>query len=120
VQEIIEAARRLGKLIAESSRAKELAAAAAAVRNNPEAQGLLRDHGRQLAHMQRLEAQVKPVEVQDKHKLAELEAKLAGHVQIKALMKAQADFAEMMHLVNDAIQSQGAARPAADEAMGES
>jgi cell fate (sporulation/competence/biofilm development) regulator YlbF (YheA/YmcA/DUF963 family) len=120
VQEIIEAAERLGKLIAESSRAKELEAAAGAVRNHPEAQRLLREHGRQLAHIQRLEAQVKPVEVADKHKLAELEAKLAGHALIKALLKAQADFAEMMHLVNDAIQSQGAVRQAGKDAIGES
>jgi len=105
MDEIIAMAERLGKLIAAHPRTKALEQAAAAARDNSEAQELLQQHQKQVVHIQQLEAQVKPVEVADKQKLGQLEQKIASNELIKSLMKVRADYAELMQKVNAAIES---------------
>ncbi len=110
MDEIIALAERLGKLIAAHPRTKALEQAAAAIRDNGEAQELLQAHQKQVAHIQQLEAEIKPVEVADKQKLGQLEAKIASNELIKSLMKVRADYAELMQKVNAAIESPRAVR----------
>lgn len=102
---ILALAEQLGKLIAEHPRTKALEQAVAAVRNDPDARTVLRQHRQQLDKIRQLEAQIKPVEVADKRRLADLEAKMVSNQPIQALLKAQADYAELMHRVNQAIES---------------
>jgi len=106
VEEILNQAQRLGKLIAQHPRTQAMQQASAAARADTDAQRLLDDHRRQAEHIHRLENEGKPIEVADKHKLANLEAKVAGNPLIMKLMKAQADYVQLMQAVNSAIGSQ--------------
>jgi hypothetical protein len=72
-----------------------------------EAQQLLQDHQKQIEHIRQLEAEVKPVEVDDKRKLAELEQKIASNDLIKSFMKAQVDYADLMQRVRTAMEPSG-------------
>ena len=106
MEEIVNQAQRLGKLIAQHPRTRAMQQVSAAARADTDAQRLLDDHRRQAEHIRRLENEGKPIEVADKHKLADLEAKVAGNPLIMKLMKAQADYVELMQAVNSAIGSQ--------------
>ena len=106
MEEIVSHARRLGKMIAEHPRTQAMQQASGALRADADAQRLLDDHRRQAENIRRLENEGKPIEVADKHKLADLEAKVAGNPLIMKLMKTQADYVELMQAVNSAIGSQ--------------
>jgi cell fate (sporulation/competence/biofilm development) regulator YlbF (YheA/YmcA/DUF963 family) len=106
VEEILGQARRLGKLIAQHSRTRAMQQASAALRADADARSLLDEHHRQAEHIRRLESEGRPIEVADKHKLADLEIKVAANPLIMKLMKAQADYVELMQAVNSAIGSQ--------------
>lgn len=51
-----------------------------------------------------LESAGKPIEPDDKRKLAALHAKVVGSPVIKQLLKAQADFLELMNAVSQRIE----------------
>lgn len=104
LNEIVEKAKALGELIARHSRLQAYAAARKAIDADPAAQRLLRDYARQADHMRELEAAQKPIGVEDKRRLAELEQQFAANDLLKQLMRAQADFVEMMGHVNRAME----------------
>ena len=104
VQELLNKARSLGVALAGHPRVRAHYEAQRAVRADPEAQKLLQDYQAQLNHIRRLEAARKPIEVADKRKLRDLEARMAGHEALKTLMRTQADQVEIMAQVNRAIE----------------
>lgn len=103
MDEIIAAARELGRKIAAHPRCAEFMAAARAVAEDKEAQAVLRSYQEQARRIQMLEAAGKPIEVADKHKLAECETNVAVNEKLKAMMKHQANYLEMMNRINGAI-----------------
>lgn len=103
MEDIIAHARELGKKIAAHPRCSEFMAAARAVAEDAEAQQVLKTYQEQLRKMQELTAAGKPIEVEDKHKLADCEARIAGNEKLKMMMKHQADYLEMMNRVNNAM-----------------
>ena len=64
---------------------------------------LIEDYQRQMQKIAELEGSAKPIEPEDKHKLTELQQKMASNETLKSWMKAQADFSELMGKVNKAI-----------------
>lgn len=104
LQELLTKARVLGEALAGHPRVRAHYEAQRAVRDDAAAQKLLQDYQTQLNHIRRLEAERKPVEVADKHKLRDLEARMAGHEAFKNLMRTQADQVEIMAHVNRAIE----------------
>ncbi|MBL8880807.1 MAG: YlbF family regulator [Phycisphaerales bacterium] len=105
LNEIIEEARGLGELIARHPRLIAYAAARKAVSSDREANRLLSDYARQADRMRHLEAEQRPIGVDDKRKLAELEQQFASNELLKTLMRAQADFVEMMGHINRAMEA---------------
>ena len=103
MEEIIAAARDLGRKIAAHPRCADFMAAARAVAEDREAQAVLRAYQEQARRVQGLEHAGKPIEVGDKHKLAECEASVASNEKLKAMMKHQANYLEMMNRINAAI-----------------
>ena len=103
---IIEQAEKLGKAIAESPAAVKLRAARKDVNGNAELSQLLRDYQTQSEKLARLEQDNKPVEVDDKHKLKELEEQLLSSEQFKKLTAAQVDYVDLMRKVNSALRQQ--------------
>lgn len=109
LNELIESARKLGELIARHPRMQAYAAARKAVIADHDANRLLSEYSRQADHLRQLEATRQPIGVDDKRKLGELEQKFSSNDLLKALMRAQADFVEMMGHVNRAMESPMAA-----------
>ena len=102
---ILELARRLGKAIAESSEAAELRAAAEKL-NADEALGeTLKAYQEQHEKVADLRQANKPIEVDDKHKLSELEDRLASSEVFKRFTAAQVEFVDVMRKVSEAMHA---------------
>jgi len=103
IQELLEKARALGDALVNHPTVRAHHEAQRAVRTDAAAQTLLREYQAQLNRLRELEAQQRPVEVADKHKLKTLETQMAGHETLKRLMRTQADYVALMAQVNSAI-----------------
>jgi len=106
MRHIIELAERLGKLISDSPQAEALRKARKAVNDEPDIAQALKDFRAQSDKIARLEAEQKPVEVDDKRKLRELHDKLVASGPFKALSAAQVEYVDLMRKVNEALQKQ--------------
>ena len=109
MDEILELARRLGKRIADDPRGKAFREAQAALVDNAEAQKLLTEYNDQAHRIQSLEDQNKPIEPDDKRKLADAQQRVAGNACLANYAKVQADYVELMQRVSTAIENPGAA-----------
>jgi len=115
MEDIITEAAALGKSIAAHPRMKAFAAAARAVAEDTDAQEILKAYQEQIQTLREKEQGGKPIEPAEKHALTESEGKVAGNTLLKAMMKAQADYLEMMKRINDAIdQAQASIQSAAE------
>lgn len=103
MDEIIAHARELGKKIATHPRTAAFMKAARAVAADKQAQEVLRAYQNQVKAIHDLEMAGKPIEVADKHKMAECETAVAGNELLKEMMKHQADYMELMNRINSAI-----------------
>jgi cell fate (sporulation/competence/biofilm development) regulator YlbF (YheA/YmcA/DUF963 family) len=103
METIITQARELGKQIAAHPRATLFFNAAKAVSEDKAAQDILREYQENLRKLQEQEQTGKPIEPEQKRKLADLQTKAAGDDKIKLMMKHQADYLELMHRINGAI-----------------
>lgn len=105
MDEIIAAAAALGKQIAAHPRARAFIDAARAVSGDAESQRILHDVR---AHHERygsLDESGGPADANAKQRWAELEAKVAGNEKIKAMLRCQADYMELMTRVHEAIDA---------------
>lgn len=103
MEDIIAHARELGKKIATHPRCAEFMHAARVVAEDQEAQKILRAYQEQAARLQQLEAAGRPIEPADKHKLEESRVALAGNEKLKAMLRHQANYLEMMNRINQAM-----------------
>jgi cell fate (sporulation/competence/biofilm development) regulator YlbF (YheA/YmcA/DUF963 family) len=93
----------LGEAIARSEPARKLDAARERVAADGATAGLLKDleeHGRRVAELVR---EKKPIEPEDKRRLADLEEKVRLDPLMGELMAAEADYADIIRRVNAAI-----------------
>ncbi len=100
MQAILALTERLGKAIAESPQAQKLIEARNALDNDPDLQDLLANYHQQAQKIQQAEQSNQPVEVDDKHKLSELQTKLAASDEFKAFSAAQVNYIDLMRKVN--------------------
>ena len=105
MERVLQLARRLGSAIADTDPFKALAPARQQMADDEPAQQLLDAFMKQQHKIDDLMRQNKPVEVEDKGRLSELQQQVTSHEGIKQLLKAQADYTELMHKVNQAIQA---------------
>jgi len=106
VEDIIAMAERLGKAISASPQAAALRQAQAALRADEAASKLLADYQAHREKVAALEAEQKPVEVEDKHRTEDLHRKLIGTETFKTFTAAQVEYVDVMRRVNDAIRAQ--------------
>ncbi len=106
---IIELAERLGKAIADSPQASALRTARDELNRHEDIKQTLEDFRVQQEKVAQLEAEQKPVEVDDKHKLQDLHNALVSSEIFKGYTAAQVDYVDLMRKVNQAISSQLAA-----------
>ncbi len=104
MQDILELAAKLGKRIAGDARASNMAAARNALDASLPDRQLLQQFEEQQQKFGELEREGKPIEPEHKRALADLHTKVIGSDVIKNLMKAQADYVELMTAVSREIE----------------
>ena len=103
---ITELASRLGKTIASAPEALAMKAARDELNNAAEIAQVLKDLQAHTVRIQQLEAENKPIEVDDKHKLQDLQEELAASDVFKRYSAAQVNYIDLMRQVNQAIQTE--------------
>lgn len=112
-QEILDAAQKLGKLIASHDSAQKLEQAARKLQGDVEAQRILTDYNRQLEKVADKEAHGKPIEVDDKRQLEKLQASVVRNAVLREFQVAQMDYLDLMRRVDEAMAGVDHAAPAA-------
>lgn len=102
-QEILSEAKALGEKIAEHGAAKKFEEAVKALQDDVEAQRLLTDYQRFVTTIAEKEQQGKPIEVEDKHKLDELQKGVMRNANLRTFQMAQMDYLDLMRQVDAAI-----------------
>ena len=105
MEQLLNLASRLGKLIAEHERFKKLRAAENAVNADAETRGLVEALEAQRNKIADLEAKLQPVEPEDKHELQRLTDAVHVNPKLQALAEAQADYFELMNKIDREIRS---------------
>ena len=109
MDEILDLATKLGKMMASDARAAAMATARKGLEDSPSDRQLLSDYESQQQKMAGLEAEGKPIEPEDKRRLADLHGKVVGSEVIKVLVKAQTGYVELMSAVSRRIEEQATA-----------
>jgi len=104
MDQILELATKLGKLMAADPRAVKMNEARRALQDSPEDRRLLEDYQNAQDKIRELESQQKPIEPEDKKRLASLHSGVTSSPVMKALLKAQVDYAELMGAVSQRIE----------------
>ena len=100
---ILELAERLGKQIREDRRGSRMLKARKAFEGSATDRQLLADYEGQQFKIHELEQTGRPVEPEDKRRLADLHGRVIGSEVIKELLTAQADFLELMAAVSQRV-----------------
>ena len=106
MSDCIELAARLGKAMAGSPQAVALRAAREALNAEPEVTRMLGEYQKQVDKVGQLEREQKPVGVEDKHRLQELNDKLVASDAFKKFTAAQVEYVDLMRKVNNAIRTE--------------
>ena len=101
--EVLTAARELGKLVAGHDAAKKFEQMISGLRDDNDAQRLLNDYNRHLNTIAEKESAGKPIEVEDKKKLEDLQAKVIQHPVLRNLQIVQMDYLDLMRRVDEEI-----------------
>ena len=104
MDDILRLASDLGEHISTHERFQKLRGAEAAVQADEVAGDLIKSADAQRRKIAELEAKQQPVEPEDKHELARLEEAIRENENLQGLLRAQADFMELMGKVNRAIR----------------
>ncbi len=102
---IIELADRLGKAIADSEQATALRLARKSATDEPGLDETMSEYQASSQKMAQLQAENKPIEVEDKHKLQALQEKVMASEAMKKLTAAQVEYIDLMRKVGAAMQS---------------
>jgi len=103
VDDIVELADRLGKAIAESEQGRNLRKARDALSQHKDLEQTLRDYQQQMNKIAKLQEVNSPIEVEDKHKLQQLQDKLLASEIFKEFTAAQVEYVDLMRKVNGTL-----------------
>ena len=105
LESIINHATQLGQLLARHERVKSFLAAQKELESDADATKILIEYQQQVQKIQAQTEENKPIEVDDKRRLEQLQGKLVANEVLKKLTAAQADYVQLMNQVNSAIES---------------
>ncbi|MCE9590175.1 MAG: YlbF family regulator [Planctomycetes bacterium] len=113
-QEILAAAKELGKLIATHEASAKFEETLRKLEADVEAQRALNDYNRHMTKLSEKEAAGKPIEVEDKKQLEKLQAGIARNATLRDFQMRQMDYLDLMRRVDEAMSGDaGAAAPGA-------
>ena len=102
--DVMELAGQLGAALAEDARFGAMRAATEALKEDADAKKLEEEYAEAVQLIHKKTAQGTAIEPEDKKRELELRDKIAANEKITTLLRAQADFQELMNGVNEAIQ----------------
>ncbi len=106
MEEILERARKLGQAMHQHPRFKAYVEASEKLHHDPAAAKVMKAYNEVAAKVAEKERGNQPIEVEEKRELEARRQAVASNMTVKRFMQAQADYAEFMRKVNDAIYSQ--------------
>lgn len=112
--DVLMKAKTLGEALAVHPRVQAMHAAQRKVQDDAAAQKILKDYQQQASVIGRREAEGKPIEPEDKRKLADLQRLMAGNDVLKQMIRAQADYMDLMNQVHETIDGAMARKVEAD------
>jgi cell fate (sporulation/competence/biofilm development) regulator YlbF (YheA/YmcA/DUF963 family) len=116
MDDVVEQAKRLGALLAAHGRTKALREATAQVTTDAEAKRLEQDYAHAAEEMREREMAGAPIEPELKRRIVELGERIRRSPPLQRLLRANAEFGEMMDAVQDEIShAVGEALAPADE-----
>jgi len=104
MEEILAIAKQLGDAVKASERCAALRSASEAFQADADAQALRDEYDAAVTAVQEKTARNAPLEPEEKRAEADLRAKVAVNPTILSLLRAQADFHELMNAINDTVQ----------------
>lgn len=104
MDDIIEKADGLGQAIAQSQAYKALISQRKNIETDQELQDRMQRLHTASEEIARKEQEGKPVEPEEKHELRDIQDGIAQDPKMQQLARAEADFAELMNKVNEAIR----------------
>ena len=111
-EEILKAAKDLGKLISTHKAAEKFEQAVKAIEADTDAQRILTDYQRQAQTIAEKQANHQPIEVDDKQKLEKLQQQVARNKALRDFQMAQMDYMDLMRRIDEAMTG-SAPEPAA-------
>jgi cell fate (sporulation/competence/biofilm development) regulator YlbF (YheA/YmcA/DUF963 family) len=102
--EIMQAAEKLGQLVAQHASVAKFKVAQKSVADDAEASRLLSDFDRQLESLDRQAQSGMPVTDAQRQQLEALQSRIVSHIKVKALNMAQVDFMDLMRKVSQTWQ----------------
>lgn len=102
-QEILDAADKLGKLVAEHDSARKLEELLKRLESNQQAQRALTDYNRHLQTLAEKQQQGQPIEVEDKRKLEQLQQAVATDPTLRELQMVQMDYVDLLRKIDEKI-----------------
>jgi len=106
MDDVLDLAVRLGRAIAASPQFLAMKATELKTRKNPQIQEITTAYEAQMKRIGELERQNKPIEPEDKSKLAELRERVQSLPELQELLRMQADYTELMIKVNQSISAE--------------
>lgn len=103
MEEILTLASRLGRMISETDRFEALRQAEKAALADKEAQSALKELQETENRLSEKEKAGQPIEVEEKHRLAELQERVRENDTLWKLAQAQADYMELLNRVNQSV-----------------
>lgn len=103
-QQIMDAAEKLGKMLAEHPAVSRYQQAQKAVAEDADAARLLQEFDRTLDKLSRQEQQGMPVSDAQRQQLEALQSRIVSHLKVKNLNLAQVEFVDLLRKVNQTIQ----------------
>ncbi|MEO1235263.1 MAG: YlbF family regulator [Planctomycetota bacterium] len=105
--QVLAAAEALGGLIAAHSATRALESLVGEIEADTDAQRLATDLDRHRRALAEKEQQGKPIEVDEKRRLQELQQEVAMHPKLSRLQLVQMDYVDLMRRVDERIASAG-------------
>lgn len=102
-QEILAAAKELGKLIATHESSVQFEQTLRKLEADIEAQRLMNDYNRHMTGLAEKEAAGKPIEIADKRQLEKLQAGIARNATLREFQMKQMDYLDLMRRVDEAM-----------------
>lgn len=103
-QQIMEAAEKLGAMVAQHPAVAKFQKAQLAVAEDPEASRLMGQYEHQLEALARQQESGMPLADAQRQQLESLQSQIVSHIKVKALNLAQVDFIDLLRKITQTIQ----------------